>query len=186
MKIGVLACQEYMREHIQAIAGYGLVPVEIRSAADLNTDLQGLIISGEDGPVFKSLLSKAGLLEKIKEKADSGLVIYGINEGAVVLQTLGLMNISVERKDVKEPDSSEASLAIPALGEKPVKVKFTGRPPVISRVEPNVGIICARGDDIMMARQGNFLASTFHPGFNEDRRVYEYFFKMVKDAKLLA
>lgn len=182
MRIGVLAGQDCLHEHIEAIAEYGLAPVEIRTVGDLDTGLHGLIISGEDSPGFKRLLKEAGLLQRIKEMAENSLVIYGIDEGAHILRQLDLMNISTERKSERSKDSREATLAIPALGEKPVTVRFTGHPPAITKVGPNVGIICASNDDVVMARQGNFLVSTFKPGCNQDRRVYEYFFKMVRDA----
>jgi len=182
MKIGVLHRQECFQEHLQAIEKYGLEPLEIREPVDLDRELQGLIIPGEKSAEFDKLLDNNYFLQKIKEKAERGLVIYGINAGVLILWVLGLMNICVERKSSKIRENFELNLIIPALGEEPVRVEFSSQAPCISGVKPNVGILCSVDDDIVMARQGNYLVSTFNPKFIEDLRVHEYFFRMVKDA----
>ena len=102
----------------------------------------------------------------------------------MVLSALGLMNITVDKKPGKQQDNFELTLIIPVLGDDPVKAEFTGNSPSITGVEPNVGILCSIEDNIVMARQGNYLASTFNPIIDDDLRVHEYFFKMVKDASI--
>lgn len=191
MKIGVLALQGAFREHIQAIKRLGYEAIEIKKPEQLDM-IDGLIIPGGESTTIGKLLIDFGLMDKLREKTDAGLPIFGTCAGLILLAkkiedqeqpTLKLMDIEVKRNAFgRQRESFEAELDIPALGKDPVKAIFI-RAPYIIKTEPNVGILCTYDDKIIMARQGNFLVSSFHPELTDDLRVHQYFINMVKDAK---
>ena len=53
------------------------------------------------------------------------------------------------------------------------------RAPKIERVGKHVEVIATEGNDPVLVRQGNTLASTFHPELSEDPRVHEFFLGLV-------
>lgn len=130
------------------------------------------------------------LVEKIKELAAKNLPIFGTCAGMIVLSkriedsnqySLGLMDVTVQRNAFgRQVASFETNLEIPALGKDPIRAIFI-RAPYIKEVAPNVGILAEYEGKIVFARQGNMIASAFHPELTEDRRVHQYFLSIVDE-----
>jgi 5'-phosphate synthase pdxT subunit len=96
------------------------------------------------------------------------------------VKPLGLMDISVRRNAFgRQRDSFEIDLAIPVLGKRPFPAVFI-RAPLIEKVKS--GEVLARLDDgtIVAARQGQFLATAFHPELTDDLRFHQYFLDIIK------
>ena len=70
--------------------------------------------------------------------------------------------------------SFEASLNIPALGEKAFPGIFI-RAPYISRVGDKVEVLAKFEERVVLAKEGNLLACAFHPELTNDLRVHQYF-----------
>ncbi|MFZ5754313.1 MAG: pyridoxal 5'-phosphate synthase glutaminase subunit PdxT [Bacillota bacterium] len=194
MKVGILnlqgAFREHIEEHIEALRKCDCEAMEIRKPEDMD-EVQGLIVSGIKRTTEGILRVDFKILDKVLERAEKGMPIFGTCDGISLLAkeveessqpTMGLMDITVKRKDYGYgKESFKADLFIPALGAKPVRAVFI-RAPYITRVKPNVGILCIYDDKIVMARQGNFLACSFYPELTYETRVHQYFIQMVKDA----
>ncbi len=190
MKIGVLALQGAFREHRLMIESCGTEAVEIRKPAGLD-QVQGLIIPGGESTTIGKLMRDFGLDQPILQRAEAGMPIFGTCAGLIMLAktirgsdqfSLGLMDIEVERNAFgRQVDSFEIDLAVPVLGYKPFRAVFI-RAPWIEKAAPNVGILAQHDDKIVFARQGNFLASAFHPELTGDNRIHRYFLNMVKEA----
>jgi len=190
MKIGVLALQGAFREHRLMLEGCGTEALEVRKAAELD-QVQGLIIPGGESTTIGKLMVEFGLEQPILKRAEAGMPVYGTCAGLIVLAktilgssqySLGLMEIEVQRNAFgRQVDSFEVDLPIPVLGYKPFRAVFI-RAPLIEKVAPNVGILAQYNDKIVFARQGNFLASSFHPELTGDNRVHRYFLKMVEET----
>lgn len=67
---------------------------------------------------------------------------------------------------------------------KPVRAVFI-RAPLINETGPNVDVLTVYKDEIVTAREGNLLVSSFHPELTEDYRLHQYFADMV-EASLAA
>jgi 5'-phosphate synthase pdxT subunit len=53
------------------------------------------------------------------------------------------------------------------------------RAPLIESIGPGVEVLCTLPDGtIVAARQGNLLATSFHPELTRDARMHEFFLKM--------
>jgi 5'-phosphate synthase pdxT subunit len=188
VKIGVLALQGAFREHRWMLERCGAEAVEVRKPEDLD-GLAGLIIPGGESTTIGKLLIEWGLMDKIKERAAAGMAIYGTCAGMILLAReiigsdqpcLGLMDVAVRRNAFgRQRESFEADLNVPEFGAGPVRAVFI-RAPFIESAGPGVQVLAAVGDHIVIARQGKFLATAFHPELTDDDRIHKYFLAMIE------
>jgi len=188
-RVGVLALQGAFREHRRVLEQLGCEVSEVRTPTDLD-QIQGLIIPGGESTAIGKLLQINGLGDKIKDLAQQDLPIFGTCAGMILISKeiagsdqyrLGLMDVSVQRNAFgRQVASFETDLTIPALGKDPVRAVFI-RAPYITKVAPNVGILSEYDQKIVFARQGNLLASAFHPELTSDYRVHQYFLDIIED-----
>lgn len=188
MKIGVLALQGAFREHCWMLERCGAEAVEVRKPEDLE-DIAGLVIPGGESTTIGKLLVEWGLMDKIKERAAAGMAVYGTCAGMILLAReivgsdqprLGLMDVTVRRNAFgRQRESFEADLKVPEFGVEPVRAVFI-RAPYIESAGPDVKVLAAVGDHIVIARQGNLLATAFHPELTDDDRIHKYFIEMIQ------
>jgi len=188
MRIGVLALQGDFDAHRRRLEELGAQVVLIRKPEQLD-DIDGLIIPGGESGTFLKLLGEAGF-EKLKEFVRLKPT-FGTCAGAILLakevdnprQTgLGAIDIGVRRNAYgRQIDSSirEGRLVLGNLGGSPLEMVFI-RAPKIERVGYGVEVIAMEGSDPVAVRQGNVMASTFHPELSDDTRVHEAFMEMVR------
>ena len=182
MKIGVLALQGDFKEHIEALKKLDAWGFEVRTSKDLDK-AEGLIIPGGESTTISKLMLRNGLFEKIKE---SKIPIYGTCAGSILLAkkivennlpNLNLIDISVKRNDYgRQIDSFEAKIDVKDIGE--INGIFI-RAPVIYKVGRKVEILAEHNGNVVVAKQGNVLVSTFHPELTSDRSLHEYFLGMI-------
>lgn len=185
----MLALQGAFREHKKVLESLGCDVCEVRTPSDLK-GIQGLVLPGGESTTMGKLLQEDGLGEKIKELATKDFPLFGTCAGMILLSKdiegsdqyrLGLMDINVQRNAFgRQVASFETDLAVPALGNEPIRAVFI-RAPYIKEVAPNVGILSEYEDKIVFARQGNMLASAFHPELTQDNRVHQYFLNIIDD-----
>jgi pyridoxal 5'-phosphate synthase pdxT subunit len=181
MKIGVLALQGAFREHVATLAAIGVEGVEVRLPEDL-LEIQGLILPGGESTTLRRLIARWGLREPILDLARSGAPLFGTCAGMIVLArtivggeepVLPLLDVTVERNAFgRQLDSFETDLEVPILGERPVHAIFI-RAPIVDNAGPEVDVL-ARLDDgrIVAVRQGNVIATAFHPELAGETRFH--------------
>ena len=187
--VGVLALQGAFREHRRVLEQLGCDVVEVRKTSDLE-GIQGLIIPGGESTTIGKLLKIDGIGDKIKELGVKDLPIFGTCAGMILLSktiidsdqySLNLMDTVVERNAFgRQVASFETDLIVPAMGSNPLRAVFI-RAPYLRKVAPNVGILAEYEGKIVFARQGNLLASAFHPELTPDQRVHKYFLDMINE-----
>lgn len=188
-RVGVLALQGAFREHRQVLEQLGCEVVEVRKTSDLD-GIQGLIIPGGESTTIGKLLRIDEMGEKIKELGTKDMPIFGTCAGMILLSktiidseqySLNLMDTVVERNAFgRQVASFETDLKVPALGVNPFRAVFI-RAPYLREVAPNVGILAEFNGKIVFVRQGNLLASAFHPELTQDHRVHQYFLDMIDE-----
>jgi 5'-phosphate synthase pdxT subunit len=193
LHIGVLALQGDFAEHAKMIEDCGAKASEIRHSWQLK-DVDGLIIPGGESTAIATLTSDNSdpIFEVIRERAQSGMPIYGTCMGAIFLAKeiegshqgrLGLMNISVKRNAFgPQRFSFETMVNIPLLGKEPFHAVFI-RGPVINAVGASVEVLAEIEQGIVMARQDHYLVTAFHPEITSDTRVHKLFIEMVRAAR---
>ncbi|MCS7281788.1 MAG: pyridoxal 5'-phosphate synthase glutaminase subunit PdxT [Anaerolineae bacterium] len=186
MKIGVLALQGAFLEHEAMLRRLGVQTRQVRLPRDLE-GLDGLIIPGGESTSIGYLAERRGLLEPLREFALSGRPVWGTCAGMILLAreivdgipgqpVLGLMDITVRRNAFgRQVNSFETDLEVPTLGDPPFPAVFI-RAPVIERVGPEVEVLARLEEGSPVAvRQGNLLATAFHPELTTDARFHRYF-----------
>lgn len=191
-RIGVLALQGDVREHVRALQACGADPAIVRHASEL-VDLDGLVIPGGESTTMSILAERDGLLEPLRAFRRSGRPCFGSCAGMIFLadritggrpdqQTMGGLDVTAQRNAFgRQVDSFETDLLIPALGEEPFRAVFI-RAPAIVDVGPQVEVLAAIDDRVVAVRQGHLLATAFHPELTSDTRVHGYFVGMVAAA----
>jgi pyridoxal 5'-phosphate synthase pdxT subunit len=186
-RIGVLALQGDVIEHIKMLQGLGVDAVEVRTPEDL-ARVDALIIPGGESTTIGKLAVEYGLDRAIPRRVKEGMPVYGTCAGMIALSKeaqngepplLRLMNITVRRNAYgRQVDSFETDLDVPALGDPPLHAVFI-RAPVIENVGADVDVLASLGGKPVLARQANILVSAFHPELTADDRVHRYFVNMV-------
>lgn len=190
VKIGVLALQGAVREHIKAVENCGAEAVEIKHKEELK-DVDGLILPGGESTTMRRLIDKYDFMDALKEFANEGKPMFGTCAGLILLAKnlvgydqphIGVMDVTVERNSFgRQRESFEADLEIKDVAECYPAVFI--RAPHIVDVGENVEVLCKHDDRIVVAREGQFLGCSFHPELTEDYRFTSYFVDMVKEAK---
>ncbi len=191
MRIGVLALQGDVREHIQTLTKLACDTVEVRKSSDLK-DISGLILPGGESTTISKLMDIFSLREPILEFIGSGKAIFGTCAGMITLasevldsasgqRSLGVMDISVRRNAFgSQLDSFEQEIDFD--GSK-LNVAFI-RAPIVERVGESVQVLSKLSDGRVVAvRQQNMLATSFHPEITGETFVHEYFLKMASSPQ---
>jgi 5'-phosphate synthase pdxT subunit len=191
VRIGVLALQGAVAEHIQKLSALGVEAVPVRLPSELD-GLDALIIPGGESTTISKLLSDYGLMEPIRRLAKKDFPIFGTCAGLVLLaknvpnletESIGVMDIEVERNAFgRQLESFEADLKIPALHNGTFHGVFI-RAPIIEKVEPGVEILCQLNGKPVAVRQRKLLACAFHPELTDDLRLHKYFIDIVAGDK---
>jgi len=182
--VGVLALQGDFREHREKLEKMGQGVAEIRKPAELE-GVDALIIPGGESTTIARLILSNGFQQPLRDFCDGGRPVWGTCAGAILLARqvddldrpgIEKMNIRVRRNAFgRQVDSFEADILVKGIDGPPFRTVFI-RAPLIEEVSPPAGVL-ARLDDgtIVAARQGNLLATSFHPELTSDLRLHEYF-----------
>ena len=190
-RVGVLALQGDFQEHIGTLRRLGVEAREVRLPEDLQ-DIDGLIIPGGESTTIGKVAVAYNMVEAIRRLAEMGKPVWGTCAGMILLAKkithearggqplLGLMDITVQRNAYgRQVDSFETDVPIPVLGDEPFRCVFI-RAPMIEAVEPGVEVLArvpATGE-IIAARQGNVVVTSFHPELTDDPRFHQYFLSL--------
>ena len=191
VRTGVLALQGDFLEHEFSLRRLGAGAVEVRLPRDLD-NVDCLIIPGGESTTMAHLLDLHGLREPVCERARAGMPVWGTCAGMILLanalveerpEPLDLMDITVRRNAYgRQLQSFETALAVEALGGEPVTAVFIRAPAVVSMGE-GVETLASLTDGTPVAvRQGNVLATSFHPELTTDTRFHRYFMELTARA----
>jgi len=188
VKIGVLALQGAVREHIRSIEASGAQAVVVKRVEDLS-GIDGLILPGGESTTMRRLIDLYGMMEPLREFAKAGHPMFGTCAGLILLAGslvgyeqphLGVMDVTVERNSFgRQVDSFEVSLLIKGVAEDFPAVFI--RAPHIHEVGTKTEVLCEHNCRIVMAKQGQFLGCSFHPELTDDHRVTAYFVQLVEN-----
>ncbi len=190
MKIGVLSLQGDFAEHLTALREAGAEVAAVKKPEEV-LSCAGLVIPGGESTTIGKLCERFGVGEAIHELAGRGAPIWGTCAGMILLAKeieesdqwrLGLMDIAVRRNAFgRQVDSFETDVPVVGIEGGPVRAVFI-RAPYLTRVWGDTQVLAAVQDKIVAARQGQFLATAFHPELTGDRRMQEYFVRIVRES----
>jgi len=196
--IGVLALQGDVPEHLRALESAGARPAPVRRPEELDR-LDGLVIPGGESTTLWRLSVAFDVLEPLRKLIDEGLPAFGSCAGMIMLAdrladgvegqlTYGGIDMTVRRNAFgRQVDSFERDITLAGVGdtdspEDPFRAVFI-RAPWVEQTGPGVGILGTEQGTgrIVAVRQGQLLATAFHPELTQDRRIHQLFVDIVKD-----
>jgi 5'-phosphate synthase pdxT subunit len=197
--IGVLALQGDVREHLKALRDSGVDATVVRRPAELES-VDGLVLPGGESTTIVKLARTFELLEPLRARIKEGLPVYGSCAGMILLadrvddggspldETFGGIDMTVRRNAFgRQVDSFEVDVDVTGLPGGPVHAVFI-RAPWVQEVGPDAEPIgrVSTGEAagrIVAVRQGNLLATSFHPELTGDGRIHAYFCDLVRNSR---
>ncbi|MCD6503651.1 MAG: pyridoxal 5'-phosphate synthase glutaminase subunit PdxT [Thermoplasmata archaeon] len=194
MKIGVLALQGDVEEHVKAMEkalerlNVNGEVLEVKNLEEL-LSVQALAIPGGESTTIGKLLVRRNLLEPLKDRITLGMPVFATCAGLILLAkqirdrvvgetnqpSLGVLDVEVVRNAFgRQRESFEVDLEFKGIGL--VRAVFI-RAPAITKVGNSVDVLSRLNDYIVAVREGNILALAFHPEVTEDTRIHEFFLK---------
>ncbi|KOX07355.1 5'-phosphate synthase pdxT subunit [Micromonospora profundi] len=196
--IGVLALQGDVREHVAALVAAGADARPVRRASELD-EVDALVIPGGESTTISKLADIFELREPIDKRIADGMPVYGSCAGMIMLASEVLdgrpdqrgfagIDMTVRRNAFgRQVDSFEAPVEISGVPGEPFHAVFI-RAPWVERVGDGVQVLGTvtggpSAGRIVAVRQGNLLATSFHPELTGDARLHAYFVDLVRAAR---
>lgn len=186
-RVGVLALQGDVREHLQALAHLGTEAVPVKSPEELES-IDGLVIPGGESTTIGKLSERFGLLDPLRRRIDDGMAAFGTCAGLIFLSAavtegsqplVGRLDVMVRRNAFgRQNDSFEADLEVAGL-DRPFHAVFI-RAPWVEKVGAEVEVLARVDDHPVMVRQGRILGASFHPELTADDRIHRIFVDIVE------
>ena len=192
--IGVLALQGDVPEHLRALESVGARPAPVRRPEELDR-LDGLVIPGGESTTLWRLSVAFDVLEPLRKLIDEGLPAFGSCAGMIMLAdrladgvdgqlTYGGIDMTVRRNAFgRQVDSFERDIILAGADtSEPFRAVFI-RAPWVEQTGPGVSVLGTEQGTgrIVAVRQGQLLATAFHPELTQDRRIHQQFVDIVKD-----
>ena len=193
MKIGVLALQGDFREHINSLSDCGVNAVAVKTKEEI-LGIDALVIPGGESTTIAKLARSFDLFDLIKKRISSGMPTYGSCAGMILLadriedaivgqESFGGIDMTVRRNAFgRQVDSFETDLKFEGITQPTIKAVFI-RAPWVEQVGADVQILAEVSTDgakhPVAVRQGNLLATSFHPELTGDNRIHKFFVEQI-------
>jgi len=202
LEIGILALQGDVAENFMstmaALDDLGIdCSVSQVKTPDQISALDGLIIPGGESTMMGQLSITNGAMNSLKEKIESGMPVFGICAGMILLAKnskdrvlgateqplLDALDVEIERNSFgRQKDSYEAEISLEPMDIPSFQGVFI-RAPAVLRTGSGVETLGKFNEKIIAVKQGNILATSFHPELTRDVSLHKQFVKMVKESK---
>ncbi|MDR1852652.1 MAG: pyridoxal 5'-phosphate synthase glutaminase subunit PdxT, partial [Propionibacteriaceae bacterium] len=192
--IGVLALQGAFAEHQASLSRLGAASIQVRQLTDLD-GIDGLVIPGGESTVMGKLLDDLGMREELLARIQDGLPVLATCAGLILLSQR-VENKALPKGTVPIGKAEPGPLPVldvttrrnaygRQLGSFNTRGDFVSeeiemvfiRAPYVEEVGPGVEVLSVTDDKITAVRQGNVLATAFHPELTDDLTVHGTFLK---------
>jgi pyridoxal 5'-phosphate synthase pdxT subunit len=188
MKIGVLALQGAVAEHMRLLEQAGAEAIAVKKVSQLD-EIDGIIVPGGESTTIGKLIKKYGFDVALQQFHEQKKPLFGTCAGMIILAKeiagqdwnhLGFMDMKVERNAFgRQRESFEVNLAVKGIADD-LRAVFI-RAPLILEVGDEVDVLCVHEGQAVAARQRHLLVASFHPELTDDDRMHAYFLEMVKE-----
>ena len=192
VRIGVLAIQGDVIEHVRVLERLGATPVLVRQPEDCK-NIQGIIIPGGESTTMSLLLQRWGTFDILKKHIINGMPAWGTCAGAILLakevreknapQTFALMDIAADRNAYgthRDSFTADITLVLPApspvhTAPTTVRAVFIRAPKLTPLHGADVHVLATHNNEPVLLQQGPLLASAFHPELTASAVIHQYF-----------
>ena len=199
--VGILALQGDVTENFMATmaalhdAGMDATVSQVKTP-DQISKLDGLIIPGGESTMMGQLSMVNGAMNALKEIIDGGIPVFGICAGMILLSKnskdrvmgsteqplLDMLDVEIERNSFgRQKDSFQAEISLDPIGISSFQGVFI-RAPAILTSGSNVEVLSKFNEKIIAVKQGNILATSFHPELTQDISLHKHFVEMIKES----
>ena len=199
--VGILALQGDVTENFMATmaalhdAGMDATVSQVKTP-DQISKLDGLIIPGGESTMMGQLSMVNGAMNALKELIDGGTPVFGICAGMILLSKnskdrvmgsteqplLDMLDVEIERNSFgRQKDSFQAEISLEPIGISSFQGVFI-RAPAILTSGSNVEVLSKFNEKIIAVKQGNILATSFHPELTQDVSLHKHFVEMIKES----
>jgi 5'-phosphate synthase pdxT subunit len=189
MKVGVLALQGDVREHMSSLIACGVDPISVRRSSEID-QVDALVLPGGESTTITQLAEVFGIYDQLKKRIDEGMPVYGSCAGMILLaneildskvgqKTFGGLNITVRRNAFgRQVDSFETDIPFKDGSNELVRAVFI-RAPWVEKVGEGVEVLASVGNHPVAVRSKTLFATSFHPEITGDHRIHRYFIEEV-------
>jgi 5'-phosphate synthase pdxT subunit len=189
MKVGVLALQGDVREHINALIACGVDAVPVRRESEIQA-IDALVLPGGESTTIAQLSEVFGIYDLLKQRIATGMPVYGSCAGMILLATeildakvgqksFGGLDISVRRNAFgRQVDSFESDIDFADGSQELIRAIFI-RAPWVEKVGDGVQVLASIDSHPVAVRSRTALATSFHPELTGDHRIHRYFIEHV-------
>ncbi len=199
--VGILALQGDVTENFMATmaalhdAGMDATVSQVKTP-DQISKLDGLIIPGGESTMMGQLSMVNGAMNALKEIIDGGTPVFGICAGMILLSKnskdrvmgsteqplLDMLDVEIERNSFgRQKDSFQAEISLDPIGISSFQGVFI-RAPAILTSGSNVEVLSKFNEKVIAVKQGNILATSFHPELTQDISLHKHFVEMIKES----
>ena len=199
--VGILALQGDVTENFMATmaalhdAGMDATVSQVKTP-DQISKLDGLIIPGGESTMMGQLSMVNGAMNALKELIDGGTPVFGICAGMILLSKnskdrvmgsteqplLDMLDVDIERNSFgRQKDSFQAEISLDPIGISSFQGVFI-RAPAILTSGSDVTVLSKFNEKIIAVKQGNILATSFHPELTQDISLHKHFVEMIKES----
>jgi 5'-phosphate synthase pdxT subunit len=192
-RIGVLALQGDVREHLRLLGSLGVEAVAVRRPEELAA-VAGLVLPGGESTTMIRLARIFDLVEPLRARIADGMPAFGTCAGMILLadevldgiegqETLGGLDITVRRNAFgRQVDSFEEEIEVSGV-DGPVHAVFI-RAPWVESVGEGVEVLASveagpAAGRIVAVRQGPLMATSFHPEVGGGSGIHRMFVDLV-------
>jgi 5'-phosphate synthase pdxT subunit len=185
LRVGVLALQGDVAEHLSALRGCGAEASTVRTPAELES-VDALVLPGGESTTMSRLLQVFGLEMPLRERLAAGMPTLSTCAGLILMSrevldgradqlALGILDVSVRRNGYgRQVDSFEADVPVSLLGIAPFRAVFI-RAPRIEHAGLESEVVATFGGNPVAVIQGPHIGLCFHPEMTDDSRLHQLF-----------
>ena len=189
MKVGVLALQGDVREHVSSLIACGVEPISVRRSSEIDA-IDALVLPGGESTTIAQLAEVFGIYDQLKSRIAEGMPVYGSCAGMILLaneildakvgqKTFGGLDITVRRNAFgRQVDSFESDIAFNDGSSDLIRAVFI-RAPWVEKVGAGVEVLASVENHPVAVRSTTVLATSFHPELTGDHRIHRYFIEEV-------
>ena len=189
MKVGVLALQGDVREHVSSLIACGVEPISVRRSSEIDA-IDALVLPGGESTTIAQLAEVFGIYDQLKSRIAEGMPVYGSCAGMILLaneildakvgqKTFGGLDITVRRNAFgRQVDSFESDIAFNDGSSDLIRAVFI-RAPWVEKVGAGVEVLASVENHPVAVRSKTVLATSFHPELTGDHRIHRYFIEEV-------
>ena len=186
-RVGVLALQGDVREHVTMLSRMGVEVLEVRAPGQLD-DLDGLVMPGGESTTIAHLLTTSGVRGALEERLRDGFGVFGTCAGLIMLATDVLdgradqwsfkaLPLSVRRNGYgRQIASFETPVLVNGVGTVP---GVFIRAPKIETWSEDIDVLALHdhgdGEHPVLVRLGPIWGCSFHPELTDDERIHRLF-----------